>query len=378
MYVKKILTYKSGNFAFSRKFSLRELQPLRTESRVLYETVKDLPILPELATGLEQELIRRSIFGTAAIEGNPLNEENVAEIISEQTSSKFPQRAEQEIKNLKDAYDFIKQSKVTNPQDFRPAINEGLIKKAHAVITDNIEYDINLPGKYRNQIVKVGDPEHGGIYTPPKCLEDINNLMEEFVSWINSEDVIKLDPPTRAALSHYYLGLIHPFGDGNGRTARLIEAIVLKNSGIKFVPVMLSNFYYKNIDEYFQAFSITRQNKQHDVTHFVKFVLRGFIDSLNEIKNRIIFYIRKFSLRDYYAWSRQEKYLTQRQHDLLLMLLEHDHSITMHDLFTRSPYNILYREVSERTAARDLNKLKNEFLKVTERGKYRLNWKAME
>ena len=49
MNLKKIMTYKSGNFVFSRKFSLRELQPLRIEARILYETVKDLPILPELA-----------------------------------------------------------------------------------------------------------------------------------------------------------------------------------------------------------------------------------------------------------------------------------------------------------------------------------------
>jgi len=246
MYVIKVDTFKSGKFAFSRKFSLRELQALRIEARILYETIKDLPILPNLATSFEQELIRRSIYGTAALEGNPLTEEKVSEIISNPSKFTGKERAEQEITNLKEAYDFV--AGLPKSED-HCKIDEELIRKVHKLITFNVKDEYNNPGNYRNHIVKVGDKNHGGIYTPPKCLADINNLMKEFIGWINSPEVIALDPQIRGALAHYYIGLIHPFGDGNGRTARIIEALILRLSGIKYVPTMLSNFYYRNMPQ---------------------------------------------------------------------------------------------------------------------------------
>ena len=93
-------TFKSEHFSFSRKYSVRKLQPLRIEARVLNETVKDLPILPLLAADLEHDLIRRSIFGAAALEGNPLTEERVAEIILDSETIQPEASAEIKIKNL--------------------------------------------------------------------------------------------------------------------------------------------------------------------------------------------------------------------------------------------------------------------------------------
>jgi len=375
MGVKKVFTFKSGYFVFSDKFSFEELQPLIIEARILYETVKDLPILPELASALEQELIRRSIFGTAAIEGNPLTEEAVGLIISDTESINVKKRAEREIANLKTAYDLIKGWQ-TAKDPFK--VTEDIIKEFHALITRKVDVEYNNPGHYRNHIVKVGDRQHGGIYTPPKCLPDIEKLMNEFSEWINGPEALNLYPPIRAALSHYYIGLIHPFGDGNGRTARIIEAAILKLSGIKYVPIMLSNFYYKNIDDYFWAFSNSIKNKENNITPFIKFALQGFVESLKEIKERIIYIIRKFTLRDYYDFLKKKKHITLRQHDLLVMLLDYNKPVNIKDLFGEAPFEILYRNVGERTARRDLKKLSEQFLNVTEDNKYILNWRALE
>lgn len=375
MGVKKVFTFKSGYFVFSDKFSFEELQPLIIEARILYETVKDLPILPELASALEQELIRRSIFGTAAIEGNPLTEEAVGLIISDTESINVKKRAEREIANLKTVYDLIKGWQ-TAKDPFK--VTEDIIKEFHALITRKVDVEYNNPGHYRNHIVKVGDRQHGGIYTPPKCLPDIEKLMNEFSEWINGPEALNLYPPIRAALSHYYIGLIHPFGDGNGRTARIIEAAILKLSGIKYVPIMLSNFYYKNIDDYFWAFSNSIKNKENNITPFIKFALQGFVESLKEIKERIIYIIRKFTLRDYYDFLKKKKHITLRQHDLLVMLLDYNKPFNIKDLFGEAPFEILYRNVGERTARRDLKKLSEQFLNVTEDNKYILNWRALE
>jgi Fic family protein len=209
-------------------------------------------------------------------------------------------------------------------------------------------------------------------------LADIETLMREFTQWINSEEVLNLDPVMRAALAHYHFGLIHPFGDGNGRTARLIEALLMRLSGMKYIPIMLSNFYYRNMDDYFWAFSKARKNEEHDVTPFVGFVLKGVVESLNEMKGRIIFFIRNFALRDYYAFLRTGRQITQRQHDLLNIASDGLTPFTLGDLFSISPFNVLYRNVSERTARRDLKKLTDEqLLNVTE-GKYQLNLRVLE
>lgn len=372
--VKKVLTFKSGQFVFSRNFSIEKIPSYLIEAKVLYRTVNDLPILPDLAARLEEELIRRSIFGTAAIEGNPLTEEKVAEILSSPEGTKKFQRAEKEIINLKSAYDFVVG---LQPSKSPFELTEEIVKKIHLMITKDIEHEYNVPGQYRNHIVKVGNEEHGGIYTPPKILEDISTLMKEFILWINSKELLELDPAIRSALSHYHLGLIHPFGDGNGRSARIVEALLLRSAGIRYVPVMLSNFYYRNIDDYFWAFSNSTKDKENEVTAFLEFVLNGLIDSLNEIKGRIIFFIRKFTLRDYYGFMRKEKDITQRQHDFLIVLLDYQKPFTLEDLLNTSPLNILYGKTSERTARRDLKKLSTQGLLLVNNGNYELNLKIL-
>lgn len=370
-----IMTCKSGRFVFSSKYSSEALAEHLITVRILYNTVVDLPILPEMAARIEGEIIRRSIFGTAAIEGNPLPEDRVAEIISEPDRTKTELRAEKEIRNLKVAYEFVAQQGISGSVF---PISQELVKRIHSLIAFELGERGNMPGQYRNHIVKVGDREHGGVYTPPKCLADIENLMREYEKWLNSDEVLGLDPALRAALAHYHLGLIHPFGDGNGRTARLLEALVLRMSGIKYLPIMLSNFYYRNIDSYFWAFSRARKNKDYDVTPFLDFVLSGAVDSLNEIKGRITFFIRKFTLRDYYAFLRGQKKITERQHDLLILLLDYYKMFTLEDLFRIAPLNILYRPVSERTARRDLKNLcANNLVHLTEQGRYELNFRVL-
>jgi Fic family protein len=369
--IKKIMTFKSGNFTFSAKYNVSELNNLLFKAQVLYSALSGVPRLPEWSTYLEEELIRRSIFSTAAIEGNPLKEEDVGKIIKQTDLGTNNNEATQAIINLKDVYNYIKTIKPTKDATI---LSDDFIREAHRIITTGLNNTDNLPGKYRNHLVKVGNNKHGGIYIPPKCLPDIENLMKEFVEWMNCKEVIELDVFIRAALAHYHLGLIHPFGNGNGRTIRIVEAMLLRTSGIKYVPTMLSNYYYRNIDDYYFTFSNTLKNPDHDVTPFIKFMLDGVIESLNEIKDNIYFRIRLLLLRDYCAFLKDKGSITQRQQDLLSMLLEIPKSITLKDLLNTSPYNSLYRDVSERTARRDISNLLNmDILLQKENGEYDLN-----
>lgn len=373
--IKKLDTFKSGPFIFSLNYNKEQLISQLAEAKVLYTTVAEIPILPDLASRLEEELIKKSIFGTAAIEGNPLTEEKVNKVLSQEEIKGKMERAEKQIRNLKEAYQIIKNIK-PSPQPM--LLEESLIKELHNIITKDCEGPDNSPGQYRNHIVKVGNEEHGGIYTPPKIFEDIQNLMKHFIEWINSKEVLEEDVAIRGALAHYHFALIHPFGNGNGRTARAIEAILLKSAGIRFVPHMLSNFYYRNIDDYFWAFSRSERNDANNITPFIEFFLKGLISSLEEIKSNIFFWIRKFTLRDYYIYLRKSKKITQRQLDFLILLLDSREEFTLKDLSEKEKFTIIYRKVSERTARRDLKLLEGiRLIQVSQNGNFFLNDKIL-
>lgn len=373
--VKKFETFKSGNFPFSLKYNKEKLGKIIFEAKILFETVKDIPILPEAVSRLEEDLIKKSIFGTAAIEGNPLTQETVEQVLLEEVKKKEMNLAEKEILGLKSVYNEIKKIK---PQDKTHIITEDQIKLFHELITKDCNYKDNNPGHYRNHRVEVGNEKHGGVYVSPKILQDVKTLMKNLVDWLNGPEVLAEDPAIRAALAHYYLGRIHPFGNGNGRTARAIEAMLLKSAGIKYVPHMLSNFYYKNIDEYFWAFSLSENNKEYDITPFLEFVGKGLIESLNEIRTRIFLMVKVLAIRDYLIYSKKNKVISQRQYNLLVLLQEFNEKITLKDLYDKEKFKVIYGKIGERSARRDLELLKKEkFILQNEKSTYEFNYEML-
>lgn len=368
------MTFKSGKFYFCDIYNEALINNLLVHAVVLNETVVDLPILPELSSRLEPDIMYSSISGTAMIEGNPIIEEDVKRIAEGEDIVSYTQKDKQEIKNLINAYNWLSG---IEPSGEPFILTEEIVKELHNIITINIPHENNIPGQYRNKIVYVGDMAHGGKYTPPKILADIKNLMAEFVIWINSDDIKRLNPFLRAALAHYHFCLIHPFGDGNGRTSRIIEALLLQTSNVKYVPRELSNYYYRNVDDYYISFSKSIKLKK-DVTPFLEFMLKASIESLQSIKESIIFFIRKFTLRDYYAFEKKHKRITKRQFELLLLLLDNHIGFTLKDLQEKSPFSILYNKVSTQTARRDLKKLTDRnILHVLDNNKYYLNLRTL-
>ncbi|KAF0233274.1 MAG: hypothetical protein FD177_1769 [Desulfovibrionaceae bacterium] len=371
--VTKVMTFKSGKVAFSRRYQREAVGEDLVRFKSLFQALAALPILPGLAAQLDTDLIRRSIFGTAAIEGNPLTEEQVGELLAEPASIHLRERAKQEIVNLSKAYELLAAPSAGRArQPF--LVTEPFVQEINRMITADIAHKHHSPGQYRDHKVEVGNADHGGAYVPPKIRADIQPLMTSFVDWINSEEVLREGVLVRAALAHYHLGLIHPFGDGNGRTARLLEAVILVQEGYRYVPVIISNYYYKSIDDYFIAFREAEKGSEGDVTPFLAFYVRILMSSLLDVQNSIHFYIRLFALRDYYRHSLELREVTRRQYDLLQILLPNlGKEFTLKDLHLDPQFAPLYREVSEKTARRDLERMENrKFLLRGEKG-YRLN-----
>jgi len=355
--IKKVLTFKSGNFVFSAKFNDdkgSEIAKTFIDVLIAFESIKYIPILPNMASQIEEELIKKSIFSTAAIEGNSLTQEDVDKIVENKKINFSKERFVKEIQNLKTAYNNIKD---VNVLDTKIQITQDLIKNYHKIITDGLESETNIPGQYRNTKVIVGNQEHGGTNVPPKIFEDIKNLMEEFVSWINSNELLEIHPIFRACIAHLSLALIHPFGDGNGRTSRIIEAHILKSAGYRFVYTMLSNYYYKNIDEYFITFSKVLKNEDNDISDFVLFYLKGMLESIKAIREKIYIIITGLSLQSYLLHLKKINKITQRQYDFLSIMLDNNKEVSEKEILEDINLKIIYNDLSSRTLKRDLEYL---------------------
>ncbi len=373
--MREYLTHKAGKFRFNEEYQKEKVSSLLIKATILNETVTDLPILPKMVLRIETDLIRQSIFGTAAIEGNPLSQEEVSGIIeSGEPSSEIVPKSEAEIRNLVKAYEILSGVKPgRNPF----VLEESLIRELHSILTVGVPHGLNEPGMYRNETVgytEVGDEAHGGIYRPPRSFKDIQDLMRIYVEWVNSEELVSQGPFVRAALAHYHFSLIHPFFDGNGRTARLIEAMILQAANVRYVPKMLSNYYYRNLDDYYIAFSRTIKNKGKDVTPFLEFCLEGMVESLEKMKGRITLLIKRLVFREMLAQMKEGKDLTARQFDLLSLLLDAPRVFSLNDLMKNRPFSLLYKNVTKQTARRDMKRLLELGLIEEEReGVYSLN-----
>ncbi|XP_013391494.1 adenosine monophosphate-protein transferase FICD homolog [Lingula anatina] len=102
-----------------------------------------------------------------------------------------------------------------------------------------------------------------GHYIPPAA-SDVSGLMEEFTEWLNSDVSMRMHPVELGALAHYKLVLIHPFYDGNGRTARLLMNLILMHAGYPpiIIPVGEKHLYYQHIET----------ASEGDVRPFIRFI----------------------------------------------------------------------------------------------------------
>ncbi len=93
---------------------------------------------------------------------------------------------------------------------------------------------------------------------------------------------------------------IHPFGDGNGRTSRVIESFLLYKSGVNARGFYsLANYYYQNREEYVDTLDLVRFKSSPDVTPFIRFAVRGLVEELHQVHQEVIREVRMISFKDY-------------------------------------------------------------------------------
>ncbi|MEE9165166.1 MAG: Fic family protein, partial [Nitrospinota bacterium] len=175
-------------------------------------------------------------------------------------------------------------------------------------------------------------------------------------------------PLIQALVAHYHLAAMHPFLDGNGRTARAIEALFLQRTGLKdTLFIAMSNYYYEEKNDYLKFLSQVRL-ENGDLTSFLKFGLRGITLQCNRLFDEIKKNVSKALFRNmmYSLFRRlqtkRRRVLADRQLEVLKILLDRDHSLEELTNKTKfiyrplnNPFKALIRDIS---SLMDLNAVK--------------------
>ena len=177
-----------------------------------------------------------------------------------------PTEDEQANLNADQAYEFID---FLSDQDDIP-IDELVIRQLNRYFIRGASEALT-PGAYRKGLNQVGK------FTPPDQ-EDVPGLMRSFALWLRSEDE-EIHPVIKAGLAHIHLIAIHPFWDGNGRTARGLATLLLQRSPFRFRKLLSLESHMFNIkDQYFTAIESTlgtRFAADYDATPWLEFFARG-------------------------------------------------------------------------------------------------------
>src|SRR5690606_30252609 len=228
----RVMTYRSGSFTFQLGFELQEVRPLLDRVNDSQNRFNKIPSLSLIIDEVQEKVLASSVYSTNTIEGGQFTEQETANILK-QDPKNIQKSEERRLTNLKEAINWVKNasSKQLNPTVGKP-FELATMFQLHTLVSQNLEDQHNPAGQLRNnqptQKTIVGNDAHGGTYRPPKCIEDIEYLVQAWVDWLNSPNIINQPAIVRACLAHYYFELIHPFWDGNGRTGRLIEMFILE------------------------------------------------------------------------------------------------------------------------------------------------------
>jgi Fic family protein len=319
------------------------------------------PLKPNAAAQLYSVTLVKGALATTAIEGNTLSEDQVRGIFD--GSYKAPpsrQHQEQEVRNVLEALETLRE-RIVNGDDI--PITPELICELNQQILKGTHYRQGVvPGVIRTESVVVGS------YRAAPA-EDCAYLLERLTDWLNGPTFVHDDPEIQFALTlakavyaHLYIAWIHPFGDGNGRTARLLEFLILARCGSVPIPAahLLSDHYNLTRDRYYDELSLSSKPGQKTLG-FLAYAIEGFIDGIRAV----IEMVREQQLAVAWVNYVYEQFGTQpnsnasaRQRALILAM-PMGMEVKREDLDGLTPKLAkLYAAAGPRTLSRDLNTLK--------------------
>lgn len=340
--------------------ALPELWMLLGEARSKVAHVAGSLLNPEVAAEMHIVYLAKGVLATTAIEGNTLSEDDARRRI--EGDLELPPSQEylgREMDNIIDAFNEIKNELVAG---VAPPMSRATIENYNRLILKGLELEEGVvPGEISTHSVGVGS-----YIGAPR--EDCEFLLDRLADWLNGPDFAPRTPDwalpmalLKAILAHLYVAWIHPFGDGNGRTARLMELRILLEAGVPTASThLLSNHYNQTRSEYYRQLRLASQGGG-DVLPFVQYALQGFVDGIRDQLDMI---------RNQQFGDRWEQYIYQqfgrtttparlRQRQLVLEISKHKgEAVPRAHMRHLSPTLMqMYAEKTDKTLSRDINAL---------------------
>lgn len=247
------------------------------------QAVVDFPVNAHMLASLRESARISSTHHSTAIEGNNLSASQVKEVV--QKGSHFPHREkdEKEVLNYYNALDYVDTLSKNNLP-----LSEEDIQTLHGLSFRGIQ----RPTPYRDgqNVIRSGKLV---VYIPPKA-EEVTALMQSLVGWILSSIKETLPMPIISGIAHYQFATIHPYYDGNGRTARLLVTLILQKYGYGLKGIYsLEEYYAQDLEAYYGALSVGSdedyydgKRESEDLTPFLDYFICGMAEAFIKVKNQ--------------------------------------------------------------------------------------------
>ncbi|MBN1871070.1 MAG: Fic family protein [Candidatus Omnitrophica bacterium] len=251
------------------------------------EVIEQAHLVPKWEAKLRRQALLHNTHSSTAIEGNKLTLEQV-EALSKGKDIIATDKDKQEVLNYIEALEKIPTLVEKGKMKVTDLLN------IHRVITKDVMQNTTDSGVFRNRQVFVGKRIFDGTtfkeiveYMPPKT-EEVPQLIKEFIGWLNLDKAWEINPVLLAGVVHYEIARIHPFIDGNGRTARLLATLILYLSGFDHRRIFALDDYYDRDRQAYYAALKTAQVNNGDITLWLEYFTSGVAYSVKEAKDAVL------------------------------------------------------------------------------------------
>jgi Fic family protein len=333
------------------------------QAKAAMVSLTKIPFQKQWAEQLQIVQLKREVAGTSRIEGADFTDGELDAAINE-TVEQLQTRSQRQAAATVKAYKWIAALENDRP------ITEELISNIHKIIVTDADDDHCPPGilRKKDQNVIFGIPRHRGCEGGAQCETAFSRLCDA----INRE-FRDHDPLIQALSAHYHFAAMHPFLDGNGRTARALEALMLQKVGLRdSLFIAMSNYYYEEKNSYLVTLANVRANN-HDLTSFLMFGLKGVAVQCQRLFDEIKRNISKALFKDVMynlfirLQSSRKRVIAERQVEILKVLLESSqnlenlHKKVHHSYKTLSnPGKAFYRDLTQLIELKAVSYTKNQ------------------
>src|SRR5450830_129804 len=354
--------YKTSHPWISFKVDLSgtgaEFWILLGEARSKVEHLSLALLKPTVRDEMLRVYLTKGAQATTAIEGNTLSEAEVADIVAGRAGTPQPSQEYlyREVENILAAFNRIKDDLLAGGS---AELTSAAISEFNREVLDGVHEEDEQPGEFRTRSVVVGNYRGAPA-------EDCEFLVERLCDWLNGSD---LEPPKddwkipyaliKAAMAHLYIAWIHPFDNGNGRTARLMELQILLAAGVPMPAAhLLSNHYNATRTAYYRQLEVASRSGG-DVVPFLLYAFQGFVDGIRAQVERVWEqqYADRWEQFVYETFGRITSATQRRRLSLVLKLSERVEPTARREIPGLSPeFGVAYSG-TERMLSRDLNTL---------------------